>query len=182
MTHISTNRAHRHTRPVALGASRAACKAQRAKHNLLGVLCCLVLAALMAKIKTTNILPLGSGPESAQNPRALEENDNPDPPRGPPGGGGPRPLVPCPSVSLPCSLAPRGHARPHRPAFWWSKVHPSPRSNSPPTSPAFLVLVVGGPVPRPVRFPPHPAPRFGGLGPRPSPRPFPMGAVTCSMS
>jgi hypothetical protein len=48
----------------------------------------LVLAALKAKTKTERIIPPGSGPEPAQNPRSPKENDSQDPPPGPPGERG----------------------------------------------------------------------------------------------
>ncbi len=40
--------------------------------------------------KTSDTLPPGSGPESAQNHRPPRRNGSLDPPPGPPGGGGPR--------------------------------------------------------------------------------------------
>ena len=50
-----------------------------------------VLAALKANMKIEYIYiynPPGSGPEPAQNPRSPWETDSPDPPPGPPRGGG----------------------------------------------------------------------------------------------
>ncbi len=43
--------------------------------------------ALKAKINIKSASTPGSGPESAQNPRCLQENGNPDPPPNLSGGG-----------------------------------------------------------------------------------------------